>query len=54
MLLMNDLNLFQQDLLLIFYDIKDFLICITLYEVMVEDNGIEPLTPCLQSRCSPS
>ena len=21
---------------------------------MVEDNGIEPLTPCLQSRCSPS
>ena len=22
--------------------------------VMVEDNGIEPLTPCLQSRCSPS
>jgi hypothetical protein len=23
-------------------------------EVMVELNGIEPLTPCLQSRCSPN
>jgi len=23
-------------------------------EVMVEDDGIEPTTPCLQSRCSPS
>jgi hypothetical protein len=22
--------------------------------IMVELNGIEPLTPCLQSRCSPS
>jgi hypothetical protein len=22
--------------------------------LLVEDNGIEPLTPCLQSRCSPS
>ena len=22
--------------------------------VMVEDDGIEPTTPCLQSRCSPS
>ena len=21
---------------------------------MVEDNGIEPLTPCVQGRCSPS
>jgi len=21
---------------------------------MVEANGIEPMTPCLQSRCSPS
>jgi hypothetical protein len=24
------------------------------YEVVVEDDGIEPTTPCLQSRCSPS
>jgi hypothetical protein len=24
------------------------------YQVMVEDDGIEPTTPCLQSRCSPS
>ena len=23
-------------------------------EAMVEDDGIEPTTPCLQSRCSPS
>ena len=23
-------------------------------EVVVEDDGIEPTTPCLQSRCSPS
>jgi len=22
--------------------------------VLVEVNGIEPMTPCLQSRCSPS
>jgi hypothetical protein len=25
-----------------------------LFEELVELNGIEPLTPCLQSRCSPS
>ncbi|SOZ09425.1 protein of unknown function [Cupriavidus taiwanensis] len=24
------------------------------YQAMVEDDGIEPTTPCLQSRCSPS
>ncbi|SPD54176.1 protein of unknown function (plasmid) [Cupriavidus taiwanensis] len=24
------------------------------YQVVVEDDGIEPTTPCLQSRCSPS
>lgn len=23
-------------------------------KIMVEDDGIEPTTPCLQSRCSPS
>ena len=23
-------------------------------EFLVEDDGIEPTTPCLQSRCSPS
>jgi hypothetical protein len=24
------------------------------FELLVEDDGIEPTTPCLQSRCSPS
>ena len=24
------------------------------YALLVEDDGIEPTTPCLQSRCSPS
>lgn len=24
------------------------------HKVLVEDDGIEPTTPCLQSRCSPS
>ncbi len=24
------------------------------WRVLVEDDGIEPTTPCLQSRCSPS
>ncbi len=26
----------------------------TLVDFLVEDDGIEPTTPCLQSRCSPS
>ena len=27
---------------------------VALHKFLVEINGIEPLTPCLQSRCSPS
>jgi len=29
-------------------------LCLLLVKVMVEVDGIEPTTPCLQSRCSPS
>ena len=35
-------------------DIAWFLVEHSNREVMVELNGIEPLTPCLQSRCSPN
>ena len=29
-------------------------VCFRNHQKMVEVNGIEPMTPCLQSRCSPS
>ena len=29
-------------------------VTILAHQVLVERSGIEPLTPCLQSRCSPS
>ena len=34
--------------------LADTVVCQLLNELMVEDDGIEPTTPCLQSRCSPS
>ena len=44
--LKNDRNI-QRDLAEFVYEVS-----LTVY--MVEVNGIEPMTPCLQSRCSPS
>ena len=44
--LKNDRNI-QRDLAELVYEVS-----LTVY--MVEVNGIEPMTPCLQSRCSPS
>jgi hypothetical protein len=33
---------------------EDLSIAYSVFNVLVEMSGLEPLTPCLQSRCSPS